>query len=166
MPKAITRLSDPAKDLRRVLKRLLYDPDLFALLPGYGWLDGGCAVLGLALHSWYGRTGELTSLWSGPSIWTSGNMLQHIVYRLGPYYVDGSGVSTRDRLLARWRRDEHVRRPYLEPITPRELRRVAAVLNIDTNPALARRVAAALCPDLPDVLIVALANEYAQGGRL
>lgn len=148
----------------RALKRLLLDPDLYNLLPGCGWLDGGCAVLGLALHLWYGRMGELTGLWSSPSVYTACTMLQHIVFRVGPYYLDGDGVSTRERLLTRWRHDEYVRRPHLEPITPRELRRAAGPLNIETSATLVRQVAVALCPDLPDALFIALTAEKAQGG--
>jgi hypothetical protein len=147
-----------AQRLSRRMKSILWTDATLALLPGYGWNDGGCAILALALLKYFG-VGQLVGVWSGRDWPLSGSVLEHVVLKVGNVYLDGEGVSTEAALLERWRVKERVKNLHLEVMKRPQLIRVAEVEDIPIEPALIRKVALFLGQNIPAEMVLGLAQE-------
>jgi hypothetical protein len=152
------RRSAQAVELSRRLKAVLWTDTALALLPDCGWIDGGCAILALALQR-LGEVGDLTGVWQvGP--W-HGNFcfptLQHVVLQVGPYYLDGDGVSAGKVLLDRWRKRERLQGAYLEAFGASQFQRQVTAAGIPAQPVPAARVVRYLQPILSVGLMRSLA---------
>lgn len=105
---------------------LLQDPDglkAFYMMDDSTWELGGCWPLAEALYQWIGRGSERWAVWGewapGP-----GYIPGHIVVKIGNCFLDGTGVSSKAELLARWmQRAPGI--PYLAPVSPKSARRAA-----------------------------------------
>lgn len=102
-------LADPPtrRELSRRIKQAARSDRLYELLAPWqcGAFDGGCLMVADALHQLFG--GELVGMlgynWvyaqhGGPT--DSG--WDHALVRIGDYYLDGDGFSTRQTLRRRW----------------------------------------------------------------
>lgn len=102
------------RKLSRELNSFLFSEELLDLLPGCGWNDGGCRSLMKAMTIWLGEVAE-------PYLIVSQKHHQHASHafvRIGNYFVDGDGISTRQALYQRWRRAEHFPSVYIKPFNP------------------------------------------------
>lgn len=122
--------------LSHALRTQLQAPVMWSLLEPFecGWLDGGCLPLAQALIVWLGSEAELWTVRDG-----SGRA-QHVLARLGDWYLDGDGISSATVLLSRWRRLERIVSPRLTPFVSSE----ASVAGVFSSPALAAKTLAAL----------------------
>jgi hypothetical protein len=68
------------------------------------WTAGGCWILAKIISA--KTKGQLIGVYAG-------QILHHVVVKLGDMYIDADGVSTEHGLLKRWREEEHLRAPYL-----------------------------------------------------
>lgn len=75
-----------------------------------GPLDGGCWAMAVALQKIFG-TGKMYTL-------VGNGIPQHVVLKMGNYYLDADGISTEKALIARWMKYEHLETPYLRPFHP------------------------------------------------
>ena len=110
---AYQRRVDPRGDLNRALRRLLGGTAAYALLPDdyVSWFAGGCRILAEAMCHWLDL--DESALWA---VGTSGVPVQHVVVRVGTYFLDGDGISFAETLLRRWRRREGLQGAWLHPL--------------------------------------------------
>lgn len=100
----------------RDLRAWLYkDPGGWNVLPrAYAtWVSGGCWILARGLHEWIGPKSSLWAVYSG-------DLMQHVVVKVGACYLDGDGASTKKELLDRWEKDEHLSDLTLKPFVAEE----------------------------------------------
>lgn len=106
-------LADPQlrRDLNRRIKQAARSDRLYELLAPWqcGAFDGGCLMVADALHQLFG--GELVGLMGYDWInaqrrGSTDSHWQHALVRIGGYYLDGDGFSTRQTLRRRWYRYE------------------------------------------------------------
>jgi hypothetical protein len=101
-PKAPERLRKFAAEFLRYL----YDPEGGAKVEEYGmWDSGGCWTLAQALHDWIGPSSSMH--------WVVGRdplkeeslepLPQHVVLKIGDFYLDGNGLYAKDELMGWWR---------------------------------------------------------------
>ena len=103
----------------RSLKRLVSSDAAYRILdrhPGIAggtWNQGGCWVLAEALRRVLGDDAELWAVMTarGPSR----GFVQHVVVKWHGKFYDADGESTERALLLRWRDEELLAEPYLEP---------------------------------------------------
>ncbi len=79
--------------------------------------------------------------------------------QVGPYYLDGDGVSAGKVLLDRWRRRERLQGAYLEAFGASQFQRQVTTAGIPAQPVLTARVARYLQPILSIGLMRSLALE-------
>lgn len=161
------RRSAQAVKLGRCLKVALWTNAALGLLPDCGWNDGGCAILAQALQR-LGKVGDLTGVWqTGP--W-HGNFcnpaLQHVVLQVGPYYLDGDGVSTGKVLLDRWRQRERLQGAYLRVFLPDWFQPKVTTAGIPVALSRVHLVARYLRPLIPLDLLRRLALEPVPPARV
>jgi hypothetical protein len=102
------------RGLTRRIRAILWSEAGFALLARYGcgWNDGGCRIAAEGLARWLGQ---------GRVIWAlldSRGRAQHLVLRIGRWYLDADGVSSEAELIARWAKFEGVTQARLAPAGP------------------------------------------------
>jgi hypothetical protein len=103
----------------RSLKRIVSSDAAYRILdrhPGIAggtWNQGGCWVLAEALRRVLGDDAELWAVMTarGPS----SGFVQHVVVKWHGKFYDADGESTERALLLRWRDEELLADPYLEP---------------------------------------------------
>lgn len=101
------RISDFLK--RRVIRNnTLYK--IFDRTYQCGPLDGGCYSMAAALQRVFG-TGQLYTL-------VGNGIAQHVLLKMGNYYLDADGISTEKALIVRWIKFEGLKTPYLRPFHP------------------------------------------------
>lgn len=132
----IERPATPSQ-LHRALRAFFKAPETWRLLEaverGYGFIDGGCWDVALALHSWLG-TGELVIV-AGHH-----KTVEHVLLRVGDRYLDADGASDKKALLRRWRELELVREPRVVPFDETAVRGAG----VPHSPELANNLAALL----------------------
>jgi hypothetical protein len=133
--------------LSRRLHRFLWSPPIFARLAPYGcgWNDGGCRILAEALVAWLGPAAAIAF------VCTADGEVEHVVALVGPWVLDGDGISPRSSFLDLWGRREGIAAAHLALFD-------AAVLEgspIPADAALSRALAAALATRFPADSILA-----------
>lgn len=91
-------------EISESLHDALYDGAGYGLLSddGCGWLDGGCRSLMRALMSLLGDAAVPYQVVRSPEQKHS----EHVLVRVGHWYLDGDGVSSEEELVRRWHEDE------------------------------------------------------------
>lgn len=114
----------------------LYSADRGGKIDEYGmWDMGHCWLLAQALHEWIGPKSSLK--------WVDGRDLhkddmvrpQHVVVKIGDFYIDGNGLFTRDELIEWFKKDDFVH-VSLRPFDPVE----AGMCSIHCNQKDKRRL--------------------------
>lgn len=81
------------------LKNVLWSDETLALIPDFGWNDGGCRSLMRAFIIWFDseelRTYQIVT---SPDHYHS----EHAFVRIGDWFLDGDGVSGFDEMEHRW----------------------------------------------------------------
>jgi hypothetical protein len=96
----------------KIFHDFLYQKSIFDLLEVCGWLDGGCRSLMKVLQIWLGEENVQTyQIVVDPEEHHS----SHVFIKLGNYFIDGDGVSTRKKLHKRWIEEEHLPAVYIRP---------------------------------------------------
>jgi hypothetical protein len=95
------------KRFGRRLSRFLWREDVLAILGDeYGWMDGGCYTLAVAMLAWGGpERFELKIVAS------SRCRAEHVVVRHGALFLDSDGAAYESELLGKMTRKERVPRP-------------------------------------------------------
>lgn len=92
-----------AKELGNKIKRAVRSKDGEEILDYYRlnlWTEGGCWALAKAIHRKFG--GKLFAM-TDPGIQKPFDKhAQHVVVKIGSYYLDGDGAQTKDELVERW----------------------------------------------------------------
>ena len=146
-PLAAPLAPDAARELGTRLVAALEEPAAQEILAVSGgtWTAGGCWLLAAALARWARPRGEVVAL-------ARPHPVEHVVFRLGGWYLDGHGAATRRELIARWRGDEALREATMTVFRPKEAARARAdqiPFSADRVAALAAHLAAHLGPAAP-----------------
>lgn len=92
------------------LRRFADEPqqyDLLRQIHADGWTEGGCGGFAAGLKAWLGRHGALYAI-RRKARGNRRRYLDHMVVKVGPYYLDGDGAHTAKQLIAanlRWYRN-------------------------------------------------------------
>lgn len=114
-------MNDPTVDhLSKVLQNCCQSAEMAECLDDWGCdvFNGGCLVLALALQRVL-KIGDLFALYT----WLEDDQMhqpQHVVLRVGEWYLDGNGVSGYDELTAHWLEAEGLEIDEVAPITVEE----------------------------------------------
>lgn len=105
----------------------LYSPDKGGQIDEYGmWDSGGCWTLAQALHDWIGpRTSMHWVVGWDPQKGYYGPVPQHVVLKIGNFYIDGNGIYTARELLDWWRDVENFKSLSLKPFSSEEAARLS-----------------------------------------
>jgi hypothetical protein len=99
----------------------LYSPDKGGQVDEYGmWDSGGCWTLAQALHDWLGPKTSLHWVVGWDPKKGYGPSPQHVVLKIGNFYVDGNGVYTANELLEWWRDIELYKKLSMRPFDSEE----------------------------------------------
>lgn len=102
------------------IKRFLFSGSNLALLPGYGWLDGGCWTLAEAILRWADNPSlRLSGVWAEPETRGQRRILMHVVVEIVPAgkYLDGDGLSSYAQLIRNTARTpQEISRLYVQPL--------------------------------------------------
>lgn len=92
-------------DLNYRLKQVLWSDEALALIPDFGWNDGGCRSLMKAFILWLGRDELRTyQIVKKPEQHHS----EHAFVQVGRWFLDGDGVSGFAQMEHRWRFEERL----------------------------------------------------------
>lgn len=95
-------------------RNFLLEDEQMELLPGFGWSDGGCRSLMRALLLWFDDKRVVPYQLSRHPYPSHG---EHGLVRIGDFYIDGEGISTKEGLMELW--SEQCSHPlYLHPFDP------------------------------------------------
>lgn len=98
-PEAPKHLQEFAADLIDYL----YAPDKGAKIDEYGmWDMGNCWTLAQSLHDWIGSRSRMFWVAGRDPKRHLGALPQHVVLKLGNFYLDGNGLYTEKELLSWW----------------------------------------------------------------
>jgi hypothetical protein len=87
------------------LKQVLWSDEALALIPDFGWNDGGCRSLMKAFLLWLGRDELRTyQIVKTPEQHHS----EHAFVQVGPWFLDGDGVSGFAQMKYRWQFEERL----------------------------------------------------------
>ncbi len=104
-------------ELSEGFREFLYRPENLNLLPECGWLDGGCRSLMTAIRLWLGT--DITTPYQIVKEEQEAHS-QHVIAKVGKYFIDGDGISITDDLIDRWLYIEKLPRVILRSFDPNE----------------------------------------------
>lgn len=97
------------------LKKRLWSDEVLALIPHFGWNDGGCRSLMKAFVLWFDseelRTYQIVK---SPDHYHS----EHAFVRIGDWFLDGDGVSGFNQMEHRWLYEEGLARVIIREFDP------------------------------------------------
>lgn len=106
--------------------RYLYHPEGGGKVEEYGmWDSGGCWTLAQALHDWLGPKTSLHWVVGWDPKKGYGPVPQHVVLKIGNFYIDGNGIYTANELLEWWRDIELYRSLSMRPFDSEEAGRLS-----------------------------------------
>jgi hypothetical protein len=91
-------------DFTRLFKATIQSNEGYALLPGCGWLDGGCRSLMKAVVRWLGK--DVTETWA-LRFSKKSKAIEHALVKVGNFFIDGDGASDLETFIKRWIYEEH-----------------------------------------------------------
>lgn len=109
------RLNPEIRKFNETLKAFLYQENVLDLLPDCGWLDGGCRSLMRALRFWLGEENTTPFLIVKRR---EDQHAEHAIVKVGEYFLDADGASTRHALYKRWRKVERLPRVFIRTFDP------------------------------------------------
>lgn len=112
---------NPSQLGRMLHNHLTSDKGFDCLKPeGYGWTDGGCLILAMAMRRWLG-TGRLMGLYGRFRTYLRVDplMQHHAMLQVGSLYLDGDGISTCPAIALRWEKSECVASISIRPFSHR-----------------------------------------------
>lgn len=114
------------KKLTTDLLWYLYSPDKGGQIDEYGmWDMGGCWLLAQALHDLIPGSSMHWLVGTDFQKKERGPGPQHVMTRLGDFYLDGNGIYTKSELFQWWRDHEQFSELSLKPFDPDEARRLS-----------------------------------------
>jgi hypothetical protein len=131
-PQLVGKLPKTRAEWSKALKTWLWEePALGVRNSEVGWNDGGCFDLAEALVTWLTpeRADRLAII--GP------HGIEHVVAKVGEWYLDGDGATELKPLLRRWEKLEGVENPQLLAVTGEEIRARGIPLDSEVSQKLA-----------------------------
>lgn len=97
------------------LNKMLWSDEALALIPDFGWNDGGCRSLMKAMTIWLGAEN------ARPHQLVKSNHQfhsEHAFVQVGPWFLDADGVSSWLEMEHRWLYDERLPLVIIRPFDP------------------------------------------------
>lgn len=102
-------------DFSRQLKEFLWSSEALALIPDFGWNDGGCRSLMKAFQIWLGGANTIPhQLVKRPNQYHA----EHAFVQVGRWFLDGDGVSSTEEMEIRWFIEEGFPEVFIRPFDP------------------------------------------------